>query len=75
MHAPLEATVNLREKYHLVKPEQVDKITVKVNRMSLKMAGSIFEPKTTVSAQMSIPYGVALGLLEGKAAPENYYRE
>ena len=21
---------------------------------------------------MSIPYGVALGLLEGKAAPENY---
>ena len=71
VHAPLEATLTLREQYHL-EPEQVDKITVKVNKMSLKMAGSIFEPTTTIAAQMSIPYGVALGLLEGTAAPENY---
>ena len=62
VHSPISAALEIFAKEHRP-PEDVARIMVEVNSSALSMAGRLYEAESVVSAQLSIPYGVALGLL------------
>ena len=63
VHSPITAALQIYRENPQRTPEEVSSILVEVNRSALAMAGHSYEPDSVVSAQISIPYGVALGLL------------
>jgi 2-methylcitrate dehydratase PrpD len=69
VHAPLEAARNIRLRTGRPAAE-VAEVNVGVNSSALAMAGGMHQRDSVASAQLSIPYGVALGLCgrEGTAA-------
>jgi 2-methylcitrate dehydratase PrpD len=59
VHAPLEAGLNL----HRRRPAaEVEAVRVGINSSAMAMAGSMYRRDSVASAQLSIPYGLALGL-------------
>ncbi|MEW5935506.1 MAG: MmgE/PrpD family protein, partial [Bacillota bacterium] len=69
VHAPLEAA----RKIHLQTGRgagEVASVRVEVNSTARAMAGQLYDPGNVMSAQLSIPYGVAIALVgeEGRAA-------
>jgi len=61
-HSPIEAALHLQEIYNL-NPQDIDEITVKMFTSRARHPLDDVEPKNMTSAQMSIPYAVALALL------------
>ncbi|NLC11651.1 MAG: MmgE/PrpD family protein [Firmicutes bacterium] len=75
VHSPIEAARQIFLKVkHSRRPNYTDikQITVKVNSTALAMAGRMFKRGSVVSAQLSIPYGVAVGLLGGEGSAADY---
>jgi len=58
MHAPLDLFAEV-VKDNKLKPEDIKKVVVRVHRRAVEI-GSIYEPKDWLTAQVSIPYNIAL---------------
>ena len=69
VHSPLEAARTIQRRAGR-SPDQVAAVQVGVNSSAMAMAGGMYRPDSIASAQLSIPYGVALGLCgrDGAAA-------
>ena len=61
VHAPLEAAAGIRRRTGRG-PEDVASVEVGINSSAMAMAGGMYRRDSVASAQLSIPYGVALGL-------------
>lgn len=72
VHSPLEAARQIHDAHPHKKAEDITKVLLDVNHSSLAMAGKMYDPKSVISAQLSIPYGVALGLLGRTGGVEDY---
>jgi 2-methylcitrate dehydratase PrpD len=64
-HAPIDVIQSLIKKYG-VRPEKIKEIRVKVD--SVTMASEIHDPKDGKQAQLSIPFSIAVALLEGNTS-------
>ena len=73
VHAAIDATLKLRERYHL-DAEQVSEVLVESTREAVALCGRS-KISTILDAQMSIPYGVAVALLTGEADLRQYSSE
>lgn len=70
VHAPLEAAAGIRRRSGRG-PEEVAAVDVGINSSAMAMAGGMYRRDSVASAQLSIPYGVALGLAgRGGQAPD-----
>lgn len=72
VHSPITAALQISRSNLDRTPDEVSEITVEVNRSALSMAGRSYEEDSVVSAQISIPYGVALGLLGRGGQADDY---
>ncbi|MGI6630292.1 MAG: MmgE/PrpD family protein [Bacillota bacterium] len=72
VHSPLEAAKNIYKANPDRKGKDVARVLVEVNHSSVEMAGKMYDKDSVVSAQLSIPYGVALGLLGKRGLAEDY---
>jgi 2-methylcitrate dehydratase PrpD len=61
VHSPLEAARTIHGRAGRP-PGQVAAVQVGINSSAMAMAGGMYRPDSIASAQLSIPYGVALGL-------------
>lgn len=73
VHASLDAVLKLKKK-HSIEAKDVGTVEIRVER-SQKMICGGKNVKTLLSAQMSIPYNVALALLTGGAGPKEYFEK
>jgi 2-methylcitrate dehydratase PrpD len=58
---------------HGIKPEEINEVRVQVD--SVTMAGSIPNPRDGAQAQLSIPFAVAVAIVEGDASIYQYTDE
>lgn len=72
VHSPITAALQIHAENPARKIEDIFRVRVEVNRSALSMAGHAYEEGSVVSAQISIPYGVALGLLGCAGQAEDY---
>ena len=74
-HASLDALLNIIKSHHL-SPEEIEEISVEVSTLDWYIAGQPLElkrnPSTPLEAQMSIPFCIALLILEGKVVPSQF---
>jgi len=74
-HASLDALINIIKSHHL-SPEEVEEIIVEVSTLDWYIAGQPIElkrnPSTPLEAQMSIPFCIALMMIEGKIIPSQF---
>jgi len=70
VHAPMEAAIRLAARG--VEPDKIVSVRAEVNSASLEIAGRLYQLGNIMSAQLSIPYGVALGLLGGDGQVGDY---
>ncbi len=70
VHSPVTAATEIFRSHPVCDPDGIADIAVEVNQSALSMAGRNYDSGSVVSAQLSIPYGVALGLAgrSGRAA-------
>lgn len=65
--APIEATLKIISKYH-VRPKDIKSINVKTTEVCIGLVGEPIEekrnPKTLLEAQMSLPYCVAVAIVD-----------
>jgi 2-methylcitrate dehydratase PrpD len=64
-HAPTDVILDLVKK-HKFSPQEVKEVRMKVD--SVTMAAEIHDPKDGKQAQFSIPFSIAIALLEGNAS-------
>ena len=69
IHPAIDAATQLRDQG--VKPEQVERIELKVHSLVLELTGKK-EPADGLQAKFSVYHGVAAGLMFGRAAEEEY---
>lgn len=72
VHSPLEAARQIYYKINKKNIEDISEVSVEVNNSAFKMAGRMYNPKSVISAQLSIPYGIALGLMGRDGGAEDY---
>lgn len=70
----VDAVKTLKEKYK-IDPANVAQVVVTCNESIFLHCGFEYKPDTIISAQMNIPYGAAVTLLEGDASVEQYTEE
>lgn len=77
VHSPYTAAHEIFKRHGFTDAEKIRDVRAEVNQSAIEMAGGTYRRDSVVSAQISIPYGVALGLmgLEGKAADYSEERE
>jgi len=70
VHSPYTAAHEIFKRHGFTDAEKIRDVRAEVNQSAIEMAGGTYRRDSVVSAQISIPYGVALGLMgfEGKAA-------
>jgi 2-methylcitrate dehydratase PrpD len=73
-HTVIDATAAII-KEHLVKPEEIEKITVEQMPREVRTVGNIIEPQDITSAQFSGRFGVALRLIKGGNGFRDYTME
>jgi len=66
LHAPLDVVLRFRAKYGL-KADDIKHIELRCSAANKLSIGDP-NPKTRLAAQMSLPYGVAVGLVTGRAS-------
>ena len=57
---------------HALDPSEITKVVITCNESIALHCGWEYTPDTVITAQMNIPYGVAVTLLEGDASVEQY---
>ena len=68
MHAPLDIFASVIKENEL-KPKDIEKVIVRVHRRAMEV-GDIYEPKDWLTAQVSIPYNIALVAFGIPPSPE-----
>ena len=76
-HAPIEAakTIHRRVRCGPAPGPRILRVSVKVNSTGHTMAGRGYRPESVTSAQLSIPYGVAVALSGGEGDASDYTPE
>jgi 2-methylcitrate dehydratase PrpD len=72
VHSPHSAALRIREENPELKPEDISQITVEVNSSAFSIASKMYEQDSIISAQLSIPYGIALGLYGRQGQATDY---
>ena len=72
VHSPHSAALLIRADHPELKPEDIRSITVGVNASALSIASKMYEQDSVISAQLSIPYGIALGLYGRQGDAKDY---
>ncbi|MFC1860116.1 MmgE/PrpD family protein [Chloroflexota bacterium] len=74
-HTPLEAMYAIVEEQGL-KSEDVDSMHLKIYEFAMQLADEeCYQPKTRERADHSLPYCLAVGLIEGDIGPEQFAHE
>ena len=73
VHSPLEASLQIAAQGRRV--EEIDCINVGINSSAMSMAGGMYTRDSVTSAQLSIPYGVALGLSGRQGLAQDFETE
>lgn len=77
-HSPIYAALKLREKY-AIDYREIEEVTVKVIGMAVRGVCEPkdvkYNPKNIVDAQFSLPYSIAVALIDGQAFIEQYTEE
>jgi 2-methylcitrate dehydratase PrpD len=63
-HGAIDAVLNISTKYH-VKPENVREIIVETYPIAVDVVGRNFKPKNVFEAKFSLPYCVAVAMING----------
>lgn len=71
VHSPIEAAKSIQKRMKQSAAD-IETVTVRVNSSGVAMAGHMYDPESVASAQLSIPYGVALALLGGEGGAADY---
>jgi len=69
VHAPLEACLNIHARGRRA---DIAEVRVGINRSAMAMAGAMYRRDSVASAQLSIPYGAALGLCGRPGAAQDF---
>jgi 2-methylcitrate dehydratase PrpD len=72
VHSPITAALRIHRENPGRSPEDVREILVEANASALSMAGRMYEPGSVISAQLSIPHGVALGICGRSGQSQDY---
>ena len=72
MHSPHSAALLINKEHPEWKPEDIRCITVEVNSSAFSIASKMYERDSVISAQLSIPYGIALGLHGRQGEAKDY---
>jgi len=72
VHSPHSAALVINKEHPELKPEDIRHVTVEVNSSAFSIASKMYEHDSVISAQLSIPYGVALGLYGRQGKAEDY---
>ncbi len=72
VHSPHSAALQIRGEHPELKPEDIRRVTVEVNSSALSIAAKMYERDSVMSAQLSIPYGIALGLHGRQGEAKDY---
>jgi 2-methylcitrate dehydratase PrpD len=72
VHSPHSAALLIRDGHPELKPEDIRRVTVEVNSSAFSMASKMYEQDSVISAQLSIPYGIALGLYGRQGDAKDY---
>ena len=75
VHSPLSAAQQICVRNKDRRPEDITSVHVGVNASALSMAGGMYDRDSVISAQLSIPCGVALGLLGHSGQIRDYEPE
>ncbi len=62
--SPINALASLMEEHEL-RPEQVERIDVGLNKGVAMHCGSVYEPQEVIQAQFSLPFSLAIRLIKG----------
>lgn len=77
-HAAIDAVLDIRAEQDL-KPDEVDRVTVKVNQQGFNFVCLPLEktrvPQTIPEAQFSLPYAVSTAMVKGKVFLEDFTNE
>jgi 2-methylcitrate dehydratase PrpD len=73
MHPPIEAALNLRKAN--INLNEIEIIKVHTYEVAKVQCGFTSSPKNTTDAKFSIPYGVAVALIDGKALMNQFTSE
>ncbi len=74
VHGPIDGLKMIMEEHHL-SPETLESVTVKANKSVTLHSGWDYKPESVITAQMNIPYALAVVLLEGDAFVDQYTEE
>ena len=72
VHSPHSAALQIHKEHPELKPEDVRHVTVEVNSSAFSMASKMYASDSVISAQLSIPYGIALGLYGRQGEAKDY---
>jgi len=72
VHSPHSTALSISKKYPEFKPEDIRRVTVEVNSSAFSIASKMYERDSVISAQLSIPYGIALGLYGRQGEAKDY---
>jgi len=72
MHPAVEAVLRLRDKINL---KSIKKIEIRIFSIGKKQCGFIKHPTNTVEAQFSLPYAIAVSLIDGQAFVKQFSKE
>ena len=72
VHSPHAAALSIYHEHPARKPEDIRQITVEVNSSAWANASGMYEPDSVISAQLSIPFGIALGLYGRQGQATDY---
>ena len=72
VHSPHYAAMLIRKEHPGLKPEDIRRVKVEVNSSALSIASKMYERDSVISAQLSIPYGIALGLYGRHGEAKDY---
>lgn len=70
-HAAIDLVLSMRNKHEL-KPTDVECILVRTYRIGKSETGEIFKPDSPQAALFSMPYALALALIEGKVGIDQF---
>lgn len=72
VHSPITAAMEIYQSNPQRNPECIKRILTEVNSSAMSMAGHMYREDSVVSAQISIPYGIALGLTGHQGQADDY---
>jgi len=73
-HAAIDAMLDLRSRFNL-KPQEIVELEVGTYKDALEIVGKNYEPKTPAEAKFSLPYCIAIAIIDGAAGLRQFTYE